>query len=154
MPKEITIYIGADYRAYDLKSQLIPYLTSCHDFIKIVDCGCKASDEQNDYNDYAIEVSRKVKTTIDSFGILICSSAHGMTIQANRFKGIRACYCPLEESAKLAREHENSNVLCLSSELTDLDVTKKIIYAYFHTKYEPTARRERRIERLDEEEYD
>ena len=154
MSKEITIYIGADYRAYDLKTKLIPYLTSCHNFIKLIDCGCASSDKQNDYNDFAIDVSRNVKSHENSFGILICSSAHGMTIQANRFKGIRACYCPNETSARLAREHENSNILCLSSELTDVETSKKIIYTFFHTKYEPNINREKRMKRLDEEEYD
>lgn len=146
----INIYIGSDYRALKAKKSLLPYLTSCHDFINIIDKGGD-SEERDDYNDYAIAVAKEVKENPGSFGVLICSSAHGMTIQANRFKGIRAADCASEESARLAREHDNANILCLSADLIPEEDQKKIIYAFFHTHYTPEPRRDARIKKLDEE---
>ena len=137
-----------------MKSQIIDMLNGHHDFVEVIDKGCDNGSEPNDYNDYAISVAKEVKKDKNNFGVLICGSAHGMTIQANRFRGIRACYCGSAESAKLAREHENSNILCISSELTQSEILPDILYAYFHTHYTPTDRRDHRIQHLDEEQYD
>lgn len=84
-------------------------------------------------------------------GILICDSAHGVTMQANRFKGIRAAHCDSPESAKLAREHDNANILCLSAHFLDVPAMKEIINTFLTTDFEPLERRERRVRRLDEE---
>jgi len=153
MPQRCKIYIGSDYRGYELKEKIIKLLKDQHDFLDISDLGCN-SVEQNDYNDYAIAVSRAVREDLGSFGILVCDSGHGMTIQANRFKGIRACNCASPESAKLAREHENSNILCIPSGLVAEEQISHIIYSFFHTDFTPNERREKRINRLDEEDYD
>ena len=154
MPEKVTIFIGADYRGFQKKSELIPYLKSCHqNFIKVVDKGA-FDDSLSDYNDPAIAVAKAIKSTPNSFGILLCGSAHGVYMQANRFKGIRAINAFSPESAQIGREHDNANVLCLSAELFDLETLKKIIYSFFHTKFGREERRVRRLARLDEENYD
>lgn len=154
MPEKVTIFIGADYRGFQKKSELIPYLKSCHqDFIEVVDKGA-FDDSLSDYNDPAIAVAKAIKSTPNSFGILLCGSAHGVCMQANRFKGIRAINAFSPESAQIGREHDNANVLCLSAELFDLETLKKIIYSFFHTKFGGEKRRIRRLARLDEENYD
>ncbi|MBQ2660184.1 RpiB/LacA/LacB family sugar-phosphate isomerase [Candidatus Saccharibacteria bacterium] len=154
MPEKVTIFIGADYRGFQKKSELIPYLKSCHqNFIKVVDKGA-FDDSLSDYNDPAIAVAKAIKSTPNSFGILLCGSAHGVCMQANRFKGIRAINAFSPESAQIGREHDNANVLCLSAELFDLETLKKIIYSFFHTKFGREERRVRRLARLDEENYD
>ena len=153
MHDKYKIYVASDYRGYQFRQQVLDLLRGHHDFVEVIDMGCD-TDEQNDYNDYAISVAREVKKEKTNFGVLICGSAHGMTIQANRFKGIRACNCASTESAKLAREHENANILCLSSELTKQQDISDILYAFFHTQYTSTDRRDARIARLDEEEND
>lgn len=153
MTEKVTIFIGADYRGFKRKSELLPYLTSCHDFIEVVDKGT-FDDSENDYNDPAIAVAKEVKKSKHNFGILLCGSAHGVCIQANRFKGIRAINASTPESAKISREHDNANILCLSAAILDLETSKQIIYDFFHTKFGGEERRVRRITRLDEENYD
>ena len=96
-----------------------------------------------------------VRKNRDARGILICDSAHGMTIQANRFKGIRAADCSNPESAALAREHDDANVLCLSARTMDDNLAKDTVLAFLNTNFTNLERRVRRINRLDErEDYD
>ena len=118
------------------------------------DLGAYDSSE-NDYNDPAIAVSKMVRKNRDARGILICDSAHGMTMQANRFKSIRAANCDTVESAKLAREHDDANVLCLSAHFLELDKMQEIVTTFLDTKFVDLERRIRRVNRLDErEDYD
>ena len=147
MEKRPKIFIGSDYHGFEKKFALVQHLSSVYD---ITDKG-NFEKSQDDYNEPAIAVSKAVKEDPESFGILICGSAHGMCIQSNRFKGIRAINALSEESAKLGREHDNANVLCLSAELTDLGLMEKIIQTFVDTKFEPIERRVRRLKKLDEE---
>ena len=147
MEKRPRIFIGSDYHGFEKKSALIQHLSS---FFNIVDKG-NFEKVQDDYNNPAIAVSMAVKENPESFGILICGSAHGMCIQSNRFKGIRAINALSEKSAKLGREHDDANVLCLSAELTDLGTMEKVIQTFINTKFEPIERRVRRLKKLDEE---
>ena len=143
------VYIGADYRGFAKKQILIDYLvsTSCD----VEDLGAYDSSE-NDFNDAAIAVAKSVREDSGTRGILICDSAHGMTIQANRFKGIRAAHCDSKESARLAREHDDANILCLSAHLMSDDDIREITKTFLETDFEPLERRVRRINRLDERE--
>ncbi len=143
------VFIGADYRGFTKKQELLPFLAQKS--YNATDVGAFSYTESDDFNDPAIAVAKAVRTTTASRGILICDSAHGMTIQANRFKGIRAAHCDSVESAQLAREHDDANVLCLSAHVLNIDSMKKIISAFLQTDFEPLERRVRRIKRLDEE---
>lgn len=146
------LLVAADYRGFELKKKLLGFLKK--EGYEPTDLGCYDAKE-NDYNDSAVIVARAVRRSLEARGILICGSAHGMTIQANRFKGIRACNCDSEESAKMAREHDNANILCLSAQLVDEETAKTIVTAFLTTKFEPLERRLRRVNRLDErEDYD
>ena len=147
------VFIGADYKGFERKNQLLKYFASTD--YEVVDVGAYSYDEGDDFNDPAITVARNVRENRDSRGILICDSAHGVTIQANRFKGVRAAHCENEESAKLAREHDDANVLCLSAHFLDEEAMKKIINVFLETNFSNLERRVRRINRLDErEDYD
>ena len=142
------IFIGADYRGLELKNQLLEFLNANGN--EVTDEGAYEYKEGDDYNDPAIKVARAVRENLGSKGILICDSAHGMTIQANRFTGIRAAHCSTPESAKLAREHEDANVLCLSAHFTDQALMQEIVKVFLETNFENLERRVRRINRLDE----
>lgn len=147
------VYIGSDYRGFERKNQLLKSLPA-NDY-NIIDVGAYSYHEGDDFNDPAIAVARNVRKDRDSKGILICDSAHGVTMQANRFKGVRAAHCENEESAILAREHDDANVLCLSAHFLDEETMKKIILTFLETKFSNLERRVRRINRLDErEDYD
>lgn len=147
------IFIGADYRGFELKKDIIDFLVKSN--YEVSDMGAYEAREGDDYNDPAIAVAKLVRKDLYSFGILICDSAHGMTIQANRFRGIRAAHCNNEESARLAREHDDANVLCLSAHFLNADETKGIVKAFLETNFSSLERRVRRINRLDgRENYD
>ena len=147
------IYIGADYRGFEKKQELIEFLASQGH--EVIDSGAFSYNEGDDFNDPAIAVAKAVRENRGSFGILICDSAHGVTMQANRFKGVRAAHCDSVESAQLAREHDDANVLCLSAHFMDEGKMREIVTTFLATNFESLERRVRRINRLDErEDYD
>ncbi len=141
------VFVGADYRGFDKKTKVLSFLAK-NDY-SATDLGAYDNSE-GDFNDPAIAVAKMVRKNHDAMGILICDSAHGMTIQANRFKGIRAAHCESPESAKLAREHDDANILCLSAHTLNDDNLSKIVKTFLETKFVGLERRVRRINRLDE----
>ena len=141
------IFVGADYRGFEKRQKVLNFLAKSEHTVH--DLGAYDNAE-NDYNDPAIAVAKMVRKNRDARGILICDSAHGMTMQANRFKGIRAAHCDTIESTKLAREHDDANVLCLSARFLELDKMQEIITTFLDTKFVDLERRIRRVNRLDE----
>jgi RpiB/LacA/LacB family sugar-phosphate isomerase len=142
------VFIGADYRGFDKKTELLPFLAELG--VEATDEGAYEKVEGDDFNDPAIKVALAVRENPDSRGILICDSANGVTMQANRFKGIRAAHCGTVESAKLAREHDNANVLCMSAHFLNDGEMQEIVREFLATDFEPLERRVRRVKRLDE----
>ena len=147
------IFVGADYRGINKKRALLKFLAEKG--YEVVDKGAYIYREGDDYNDPAVAVSESVREEWDGVGILICDSAHGMTMQANRYKGIRAAHCDSVESAQLAREHDDANVLCLSARFLSTKQMCDIVQVFLETDFVELERRNRRINRLDErEDYD
>lgn len=147
------VFVGADYKGWDKKVELSGFLIEKN--YEVIEQGSNGLNSNLDFNDAAIMISKAVRENLGSRGILICDSAHGMTIQANRFKGIRAANCDSVESARLAREHDDANVLCMSAGLMSIDDMKAVSETFLNTNFEPLERRVRRINRLDErEDYD
>lgn len=147
------IFIGADYRGFEKKQMLIEYLEAQGH--TVTDEGAFTYNEGDDFNDPAIAVAKNVRENRGSMGILICDSAHGVTMQANRFRGIRAAHCDNTESAILAREHDDANVLCLSAHFMDDARMRDIVMTFLTADFTNLERRVRRINRLDErEDYD
>ena len=147
------VYLGADYRGLEKKNSLLEFLAA--QGFKTTDLGAFEYVEGDDFNDPAVAVAKSVRENPGTMGILICDSAHGMTIQANRFKGVRAAHCENIESAVLAREHEDANVLCMSAHFLDEKAMEAIAMTFLNTTFASLERRVRRINRLDErEDYD
>ena len=147
------VYLGADYKGFEKKNYLKECLAA--QGFETTDLGAYSYVEGDDFNDPAIAVAKNVRENPGTMGILVCDSAHGMTIQANRFKGIRAAHCDSAESAILAREHEDANVLCLSAHSMDEKTMEEIALTFLNTDFKTIERRVRRINRLDErEDYD
>lgn len=142
------VFVGADYRGLDKKTKLIKFLID--NSYEVVDVGAYEYVEGDDFNDPAIQVALNVRENPTVRGILICDSAHGVTMQANRFKGIRAAHCDSVESAILAREHDDANVLCLSAHFINDNSMQEITKTFLETNFEKLERRVRRINRLDE----
>lgn len=147
-----TLYVAADHRGFEKKNELVKILADCHPgMVKVEDLGPDSYNEEDDYNDAAVVVAKAVLSDEHSFGILLCGSAHGVTMQSNRFRGIRAVNVDTVESAKHARTNDYANVLCLSADYLDLDKMDEIIKAFCHTQPDPAEKYQRRAKRLDEE---
>ncbi|MBR3233789.1 RpiB/LacA/LacB family sugar-phosphate isomerase [Candidatus Saccharibacteria bacterium] len=141
------VFVGADHRGYEVKNRLVSSLSAKY---QITDLGPEQLDPDDDYNDIAIKVVKAVLAHPGSFGILICGSAHGVAIQANRFKGIRAISAYDEKLAQIGREHNDANVLCLSADFLDDNKIDSIANIFLNTNFSGEERHKRRIAKLDQ----
>ena len=143
--RPLRIALGADHGGVELKKRIHSHLSS-KGFI-VSDFGSFTSNPV-DYPDIAEPVCREVLAHKYDYGILLCKSGIGMSIAANRYPQIRAALVDKEEDARLARQHNNSNVLCLAAAEVDENKAVKIVDIYLKTPFEG-GRHERRVEKLD-----
>jgi ribose 5-phosphate isomerase B len=127
------IIIGCDHGGYKLKQEIKRYLEEKE--ITYKDLGCM-SEESVDYPNIAKEVAKEVQKQKDNKGILICRSGIGMSIVANKFKGIRCTPCYTEEMAKFAKLHNNSNILALGADNTSVNDAICILRMWLATEFE------------------
>lgn len=127
------IYIASDHAAYDFKQNIVNFLNEKE--IEFIDLGTN-SKERVHYTYFAQNLCEKVLDNDKNIGILICGTGIGMSIMANRFKGIRAAVCTNEYMAKMTREHNNANVLCLGSRVIGDEVAKGVIEKFLESKFE------------------
>ena len=138
------IAIGSDHRGYNLKQKIMEYLPGMgHTF---QDFGCLSTDSV-DYPDIAIKVAENVALGEFESGILICGTGLGMSIAANKVKGVRAALCYDALAASRARKHNNANVLCLKGEDVDSNSSLEIVRIFLSTDFEG-GRHARRIEKI------
>lgn len=142
-----SIAIAADHRGYWLKNEIIEHFSA--NGYNITDFGTDNDCVSVDYPDYAKKVAKHVLANENCFGILICNSGIGMSIAANRFKGIRAVLCENEEIAKLSREHNNSNIICFGSAFIDQELAIRCCEIFAQTKL-ADDRHLIRINKIDE----
>lgn len=135
------IYMGSDHAGYLLKDALKGALAK---EFEVVDCGTNSS-ESVDYPDYANLVCSKMST--GDRGILVCYTGIGMSIAANKHKGIRAALVGKLDDAVLTREHNDANVLCLSAKNTSFDEALAICKAFLTTSF-TGGRHQRRVEKI------
>jgi ribose 5-phosphate isomerase B len=138
------IAIGGDHAGFNLKGKLITYLESKG--FKVKDFGTY-SDESTDYPDYVHPLADAVEKGEYDFGIIICGSANGVSMTANKHQGIRAAISWIPEIAKLAREHNNANVLALPARYISVDEAKAITDAFFNASFEG-GRHQRRVDKI------
>ena len=138
--KNKTVYIASDHAGFKLKSQLLKV------FSKMADLGTK-SNESVDYPDFAHKLTKEVLKNKDNLGILICGTGVGMSIAANRKKGIRAGLVNNTKTARLIRKHNDANVLVLPGRFINTSEAKKSVQAFLSTKFE-SGRHKRRIKKL------
>lgn len=148
---DYTIYLGADHRGFEKKEALFPILNECHENVTVTDLGADEYDEDDDFNDPAIAVAKAVIGDEHSVGVLLCGSAHGVTMQANRIHGARAINATTPASAEQGRRDDHANIVCLAADELDVDTMEQIIKAFCHTRPATDERYERRVRRLDEE---
>ena len=140
------IIIGSDHGGYKLKEEIKRYLEEKE--IKYKDLGTY-KEESVDYPDIASKVSQEVQKNKENQGILICRSGIGMSIVANKFKGIRCALCHNEYTAKYSRLHNNSNVLAMGADDVDINEAVCILRMWIATEFEG-GRHEERIKLIEE----
>lgn len=146
---DYTIYLGADHRGFAKKEELFPMLNSCHENVSVEDLGADEYHEDDDFNDPAIAVAKAVAHDPHGIGVLLCGSAHGVTMQANRLKGARAINALTPESAAAGRRDDHANIVCLAADQLDVDSMEQIIKTFCHTRPATEERYLRRVRRLD-----
>ncbi|HEY8955149.1 ribose 5-phosphate isomerase B [Chitinophaga sp.] len=129
----LPVAIGSDHAGYEYKEEVISFLESKG--LQVKDYGTHSKDSV-DYPDYAHPVSTAVEREQAAFGILICGSANGVAITANKHQGIRAAICWGEELARLARSHNNANVLCIPARFVDIPVANQMVEMFISTPFE------------------
>lgn len=140
------IIIACDHAGVNLKDYLIDYLKK--NAIEFIDLGCY-NETSVDYPDYAQKLVKEMKVNPLLTGVLICGTGVGMSISANRFKHIRAALCMIPEMAKLAREHNNANVLVLGARLISRQNALKCLNTFLSTEFSNDDRHLNRINKLN-----
>ena len=141
---ELRIALASDHAGYALKQDVIAYLTAqgatTHDF------GCYSTDSC-DYPDFAHPMAAAVEKGDFDFGITICSTGNGICMTANKHQGIRAALCWDNDLARLARQHNNANVLGLPANFISREKAIELVQIFFSTDFEG-GRHERRINKI------
>ena len=138
-----TLIIASDHAGYDLKKLILELMG--RGLFK--DLGTNSS-ESVDYPDFAKAVVQEIINDPSKKGILICGSGIGMSISANRYKGIRASLCYTPDMAELSRKHNDANILVLPGRFMDVNIAKLCIDNFLNTKFEG-ERHKKRIEKID-----
>lgn len=142
----MTIVLGADHAGFALRRILANFLFDRG--IAISEVGASGEDAF-DYPDAAIEVAHRIVSKEADFGVLVCGTGIGMSITANKFAGIRAAVCWNEESARLCREHNDANILCVGSRLIQPDEAIRILEAFLAQNSSQEARHIRRVAKIN-----
>jgi len=142
----VNIIIGADHAGYALKEAVKDALSAAG--CRLVDAGTRG-EESVDYPDYGVLAAEGVSSGRFERGILVCGSGVGMAIVANKFPGVRAALCLDEETARLSRQHNDSNVLVLAGRKTDPDTAGRIVRAWLETPFEG-GRHQKRLDKIRE----
>ncbi len=140
-----TVGMAADHAGYALKEELKSLLEE--EGYKVRDFGT-FSDESMDYPDVAHPLAKAVAGGDVDFGVAMCGSGNGISMTLNKHKGVRAALCWEPELAKLAREHNDANILSLPARFISTAMAKEILKAYLSASFEG-GRHQRRVEKID-----
>ena len=126
------VVIGNDHAAIDMKFKIKEYIESLgHEVLNV---GLDQFDYV-DYPDYAYKACSKILSGEANVGVLICGTGIGMSIAANKIKGIRAAACSETYSARMAREHNDANVVCFGERVVGIETAKEIVKAFLESKF-------------------
>ena len=142
MVTNVKIVVGSDHAGFELKQIIIEHLSERN--MNYEDFGTNCLDSV-DYPDYAKKVAEEVNSKDLIMGILVCGSGQGMARAANRFKNVRAAICHNSDVAKVTRQHNDANVLCLGSRFIDISEAIKCVDVFLSTDFEG----ERHLKRIN-----
>lgn len=146
------IYIGSDHAGYKLKEKLKKYLSDNFK-LEVIDKGAFSLNEEDDYPDFIIPVSREVSKNENAIGIILGGSGQGEAISANKIKGIRATvyYGGNLKIVKLSREHNDANILSLGARFIEENEAKEAVKIFIETPFSNEERHIRRINKIKSE---
>lgn len=142
--KDLPIAIGCDHAGFDYKESIISFLDGKG--LPYKDFGTHSADSV-DYPDFAHPVAHEVENGNASMGILICGSANGVAMTANKHQGIRAAICWGEELAELSRKHNDANIICIPARFVRESDVEKMINIFIETDFEG-GRHSNRVEKI------
>ncbi len=140
------VYLSSDHGGFDLKDLIKLYLTKKG--FEVVDLGTTNNKESVSYAEYGKRLAQSVLNDKGSYGIGVCGTGLGISYSVNRFKGIRGARITSVEDARLAKEHNNANILLFGGRQISINQAEKMIDEFFNSKYEG-GRHQSRIEELD-----
>lgn len=135
------ILIASDHGGYKLKQSLLKYLKE--EGHEVIDLGTD-SEKSVDYPIYGEKIGKEIAANKGDFGIAICGTGIGISIAANKVKNVRAALVYDENTARLAKEHNKANIICLGGRTTDVEKAKKIVDTFINSKFE--ARHQHRLD--------
>jgi len=139
------VVIGSDHAGFEYKTILVGTLLKCG--YEVIDLGT-SNIEPTDYPDHAAGVSRAILDKRGDRGILICGSAVGVSIAANKFKGIRAGVCHDTYSAHQSVEHDDVNILCMGQRVIGIELAKDVVFAFLNANFSGGERHEKRLAKI------
>lgn len=141
------IAIGSDHGGFSLKEIVKEHLKERG--IEYIDCGCYDTSSVH-YPEYAKAVALKIQSGECEKGILVCSTGIGISIAANRYKGVRAALCSEPYSAKMTRLHNDANVLCMGGLIIGPNLALEITDVFLDTEFSGEVRHQKRIDMIEE----
>lgn len=145
MAKKEKIIIGADHAGFKLKEEIKKFLSELN--YVAVDLGVHSDENSSDYPKTALKVAQEVAGE-KARGILICGTGIGEAIVANKVMGVRAANCFNEYTAKMSREHNDSNILCIGARILDTGQAKNITKIWLESKFDSQSRHGRRVKQI------
>ena len=139
------ITVASDHAGFGLKSRILRYLTEKK--LEANDLGTDGRDSV-DYPDYAVKVAKSVSQGESDRGILICGTGIGMSIAANKIRGVRAALCHNVTTAEVSRRHNDANILVLGERVLDEETALQIVETWLHSEFD-AGRHQKRIEKIE-----
>lgn len=144
------VAIGADHGGYEMKCQLAALLAQ--DGYRVIDLGNNDNDPDDDYPDFAIPLARAVADGVADRGVLICGSGVGVSVAANKIRGVRATLIHDEYSARQGVEDDDLNVLCLGGKTTGVAVAWNCVRTFLSAQFSDAERHRRRLAKVEQSE--
>lgn len=144
----LKVVFGCDHAGWAIKNALLDFLKK--EGAQIEDLGCQSAEDRTDYPDFAGEVGRRVAQKKSDLGLLCCGTGIGMSIAANKIKGIRAAVVWNSETAALAREHNQANVLCLGGRHFKPEEAVAALKSFLEASPSTEGRHQTRIKKIGE----
>lgn len=141
----LRVAVGGDHAGFPLKKWVVEKLG--HELDVVIDCGTH-DESSSDYPDFAAAVAKQIILGNADRGILVCGSGVGVSVAANKIKGIRASICHDTYSAHQGVEHDDMNVLCIGARIIGSELAYEIIRSFLGARYEPGERHARRLEKV------